>query len=214
MKSFFVKTNRSVYFCSMLSKAEKTRQLIIEKSAPLFNTRGYAGTSMNDIMEATGLTKGGLYGNFQSKDEIAALAFEYSYNKVKTELVAVIRQQQTSLEKLYAILNFYRSYTIRPQVEGGCPIQNTAIDADDAYPFLKKKARQALNDMLDGLEHIIQNGIKYKEFKSAVEPRKEAEIIYAQIEGAIMMAKLSDDVNLLNRILDNLRSYIDAQLKN
>jgi AcrR family transcriptional regulator len=198
----------------MLSKAEKTRQLIIEKSAPLFNTRGYAGTSMNDIMEATGLTKGGLYGNFQSKDEIAALAFEYSYNKVKTELVAVIRQQQTSLEKLYAILNFYRSYTIRPQVEGGCPIQNTAIDADDAYPFLKKKARQALNDMLDGLEHIIQNGIKYKEFKSAVEPRREAEIIYAQIEGAIMMAKLSDDVNLLNRILDNLRSYIDAQLKN
>ena len=198
----------------MLSKAEKTRQLIIEKSAPLFNTRGYAGTSMNDIMEATGLTKGGLYGNFQSKDEIAALAFEYSYNKVKTELVAVIRQQQTSLEKLYAILNFYRSYTIRPQVEGGCPIQNTAIDADDAYPFLKKKARQALNDMLSGLEHIIENGIKYKEFKSAVEPRREAEIIYAQIEGAIMMAKLSDDVNLLNRILDNLRSYIDAQLKN
>jgi AcrR family transcriptional regulator len=214
MKSFFVKTNRSVYFCSMLSKAEKTRQLIIEKSAPLFNTRGYAGTSMNDIMEATGLTKGGLYGNFQSKDEIAALAFEYSYNKVKTELVAVIRQQQTSLQKLYAILNFYRSYTIRPQVEGGCPVQNTAIDADDAYPFLKKKARQALNDMLSGLEHIIENGIKYKEFKSAVEPRREAEIIYAQIEGAIMMAKLSDDVNLLNRILDNLRSYIDAQLKN
>ena len=97
----------------MLSKAEKTRQLIIERSAPLFNKRGYAGTSMNDIMAATGLTKGGLYGNFESKDEIAALAFEYSYNKLKTELVSVIRQQQTSLEKLYAILNFYRSYTIR-----------------------------------------------------------------------------------------------------
>lgn len=196
----------------MLSKADKTRQLIVERSAPLFNTKGYAGTSMNDIMAATGLTKGGLYGNFDSKDEIAALAFEYSYNKVKTALVAVIKQQQTSLEKLYAILNFYRSYTIRPQIEGGCPVQNTGIDADDAYPFLKKKARQALNDMLTGLEHIIQNGIKYKEFRSTVQPRREAEIIYAQIEGAIMMAKISDDANLLNRILDNLRSYIDTQL--
>lgn len=197
----------------MLSKAAKTKQLIIEKSAPLFNTKGYAATSMNDIMEATGLTKGGLYGNFQSKDEIATLAFEYSYNKVKTELVAAIKQQRTSLEKLYAILNFYRSYTIRPQIEGGCPIQNTAIDSDNTYPFLKKKARQALDDFLDGLEMIIQNGIKYKEFKASVHPRREAEIIYAQIGGALMMAKLADDVNLLNRILDSSRSYIDAQLK-
>lgn len=197
----------------MLSKAEKTKQLIIEKSAPLFNTKGYAGTSMTDIMDATGLTKGGLYGNFQSKDEIAALAFEYSYNKVRTELVAVIRQQQTSLEKLYAILNFHRGYTVRPQIEGGCPVQNTAVEADDAYPFLKKKARAALYEFLAGIEQIIQNGIKYKEFKATVDPKKEAEIIYAQIAGAIMMAKLADDVNLLNRILDNLRSYIDAQLK-
>jgi TetR/AcrR family transcriptional regulator, transcriptional repressor for nem operon len=197
----------------MLSKAEKTKQLIIERSAPIFNKKGYAGTSMNDIMAATGLTKGGVYGNFESKDEIAALAFEYSYSKLKTALVAVIKEQPSSLEKLYAILNFYRSYTIRPHIEGGCPLQNTAIDADDAYPFLKKKAKLALYDMLGGLQHIIQNGIKYKEFKMAVQPKKEAEIIYAQIEGAIMMAKVTDDVNLLNRILDNLRAYIDIQLK-
>ncbi|HYE55534.1 MAG TPA: TetR/AcrR family transcriptional regulator [Chitinophagaceae bacterium] len=197
----------------MLSKADKTKQLIIEKSAPLFNKKGYAGTSMNDIMAATGLTKGGLYGNFDSKDEIAALAFEYSYNKLRTELVFKIKQQETSLEKLYAILHFYRNYTVNPSVEGGCPLQNTAIDADDAYPFLKKKAKQALYEMLGGLEQIIENGIRYKELKATVNAKREAEIIYAQIEGAIMMAKVSDDVKLLNRILDNLRVYIDTHLK-
>ena len=196
----------------MLSKAEKTKQLIIERSAPLFNTKGYAGTSMNDIMSATGLTKGGVYGHFESKDEIAALAFEYSYNKVWTELAAAIRQQQTSLEKLYAVLNFYRTYNTRPQIEGGCPVQNTAVDADDAYPFLKKKARQAMYEMMGGLEHIIQNGIKYNEFKPTIQPKREAEVLYAQIGGAILMGKLSDDVNLLNRILDSLKSYIDNNL--
>lgn len=197
----------------MLSKADRTKQLIIERAAPLFNTKGYAGTSMNDIMAATGLTKGGLYGNFTSKDEIAALSFEYSYNKLRSELVFKIKQQHTSLEKLYAILHFYRNYTISPTIEGGCPLQNTAIDADDAYPFLKKKARQALYEMLDGLEQIIQNGITHREFRTGVNARREAEIIYAQIEGGIMMAKVSDDVKLLNRILDNLRGYIDTQLK-
>lgn len=194
----------------MLSKADKTKQLIIEKAAPLFNQKGYAGTSMNDIMAATGLTKGGLYGNFDSKDEIAALAFEYSYNKLKSELVLKIKQQCTSMDKLHAILNFYRNYTIRPAVEGGCPLQNTAIDADDAYPFLKKRAKEALHDMLGGLQRILQNGIEHKELRADLDTRREAEIIFAQIEGGIMMAKVSDDVKMLNRVLDNIRQHIQA----
>lgn len=197
----------------MLTKADKTKQLIIERSAPLFNKKGYAGTSMNDIMEATGLTKGGLYGNFDSKDEIAALAFEYSYNKTKTELVFKIKQQCTCIDKLYAILHFHRNYSLRSPVEGGCPLLNTAVDADDAYPFLKKRAKEALNDMLGGLEHILQNGIRHKELRPSLDARREAEIIFAQIEGGIMMAKVSDDVKILNRVLDNLRAYIDTQLK-
>ena len=197
----------------MLTKADKTKQLIIEKAAPLFNKKGYAGTSMNDIMAATGLTKGGLYGNFDNKDEIAALAFEYSYNKLKTELVFKIRQQRTALDKLFAILVFHRNYTLRPPVEGGCPLLNTSVDADDAYPFLKKRAKEALNDMLGGLEHIIENGIKYRQIKSSVDARREAEIIFAQIEGGIMMAKVSDDVKVLHRVLDNLRAHIETNLK-
>lgn len=50
-----------------MSKAERTKQFIIEKTAPIFNAKGYMGTSMNDIMNATGLTKGSIYGNFETK---------------------------------------------------------------------------------------------------------------------------------------------------
>lgn len=197
----------------MLSKSEKTKQFIIERAAPLFNQKGYAGTTMNDIMRVTGLAKGGLYGNFESKDEIAAQAFEYSYNKVKSELLFKIKQQSTSLGKLYAILNFYRNYTVRPVIEGGCPLMNTAVDADDAYPFLKKRAREAIHDLLNGLERILENGRIHKELKADLNARKEAQVIFAQIEGGIMMAKVSDDVKLLNSVLDNLREYIDQHLK-
>ena len=53
-----------------LSKAERTRQLIVQEAAVLFNQKGYAGTSMDDIMRATGLSKGGLYGNFKKKEDL------------------------------------------------------------------------------------------------------------------------------------------------
>jgi TetR/AcrR family transcriptional repressor of nem operon len=58
-----------------MTKAEKTKAFIIERSAPLFNSKGYSGTSMNDLMDITGLTKGSIYGNFENKDEVALAAF-------------------------------------------------------------------------------------------------------------------------------------------
>ena len=67
-----------------MSKAERTRQFIIEKTAPIFNEKGYAGTSINDLTEATGLTKGSIYGNFENKDEVALAAFDYNFERVIT----------------------------------------------------------------------------------------------------------------------------------
>lgn len=194
----------------MTTKADRTKELIIEKAAPIFNKKGYAGTSMNDIMRATGLAKGGLYGNFKSKDEIAALAFEYSYNRMREDLASKVGPKKTALEKLLAILQYYRHYITAPPIEGGCPLLNTAIDADDAYPFLKKKAKHALQEMLGSLQRIIQKGIDEKAFQAKVDTRKEAELIFAQIEGGIMMAQISDDESILHRLLDHLEHHINT----
>jgi len=190
------------------TKAEKTREYIIEKAAPLFNKKGYAGTSMNDIMEATGLAKGGLYGNFKNKDEIAAAAFEFSYQRLKADLGARVGPKKTAMEKLHAILLYYRNYTVNPPIEGGCPLMNTGLDADDSYPFLKKKAKEALLEMLHTLQRILKKGVDNGEINPGIEIKKEAEIIYAQIEGGIMMAQVSDDVSMLNRMLDHLKDHM------
>lgn len=199
-----------VYFYKV-TKAARTREFIIMKSAPLFNKKGYAGTSMNDIMQATGLAKGGVYGNFKNKDEIAAAAFEYSYNLLKEDLAKQVLPKKTAAEKLFTILRYYRNYTIAPTIEGGCPLQNTAIDADDAYPFLKKKAKEAFQEMLTVLQKIIEKGIREKHFRRNLDARREAELFYAQIEGGIMMAKVSDDVTILNRLLDNLKQRVETE---
>ncbi|MGB8191738.1 MAG: TetR/AcrR family transcriptional regulator, partial [Chitinophagaceae bacterium] len=169
----------------MLSKSDKTKQFIIEKSAPIFNTKGYAATSMNDILKATGLAKGGVYGNFASKDEIAVAAFEYSYSQLKDALRFKVKQETTASGKLTAILKFYRNYTIAPHMEGGCPLMNTAVDADDHIPVLKEKAAAALKELLQSLEYIIQKGIDAGEFNSKLNVSREAILFYSIIEGGI-----------------------------
>ena len=89
---------------------------------------------------------------------------------------------------------------------------NTAVDADDAYPFLKKKAKAALNEMLTGLQGIIEKGIVAKELRPGIHARKTAEMIFAQIEGGIMIAKVSDDATVLNSVLDHLKHYLETEV--
>ena len=188
--------------------------MIIAKAAPLFNKKGYAGTSLSDIMKATGLAKGGLYGNFESKDEIAALAFEYSYNQLKEDIGQKIKAKKTGVDKLLAIFQYYKNYTVSPPIDGGCPLMNTAVDADDAFPFLKKKAKQAMQEMIGSLQHILKMAIQEGAFRSDLNVKKEDELIFAQIEGGIMMAKVLDDVTVLNRLLDNLKNRIETEYIN
>jgi len=195
-----------------MTKGERTRQLIIEKAAPLFNKKGYAGTSLSDIMKVTGLAKGGVYGNFKNKDEIAALTFEYAYSKIKTAILMKLSGCNTSLEKLVGILQFYRNYITNPPIEGGCPLLNTSVEADDSFPFLKTRARAAQNEMLGSLVNIFQAGKKNGEFIEDIQPQKEAENMYALIEGGIVMAKINDNPSILHRILDRIREHIENEL--
>lgn len=192
----------------MLSKADKTKQFIIEKAAPIFNTKGYAATSMAAILTATGLAKGGIYGNFDSKDEIAVAAFEYAYNQLRQALQFKVSQEKTATGKLTAILQFYRNYTIKPHIEGGCPLLNTAVDADDNIPFLKEKAADALKEMLASLEYIIQKGVDNGELSRSLNTSKEALLFFSVIEGGIMMSKLSNNPKILNGLLDYLKEQV------
>ena len=196
-----------------MTKGDRTRQLIIEKAAPLFNKNGYAGTSLSAIMKATGLAKGGVYGNFKNKDEIAAMTFEYAYNKIKSAIVMKLCNCTTSYDKLVCILQFYRNYITNPPIEGGCPLLNTSVEADDSFPFLKTRARAAQNEMLQSLVQIFQAGKKNGEFRETMQPQREAENMYALIEGGIVMAKINDNPAILHRILDRIREHIDNELR-
>jgi TetR/AcrR family transcriptional regulator, transcriptional repressor for nem operon len=192
----------------MLTKAERTKQLIIEKAAPLFNQKGYAGTSLGDIMEVTGLAKGGIYGHFASKDDIAAQVFDYAYHKIVSEIRARVKPVDSATGKFMALLDFYRDYLLHPPVEGGCILLNTAIEADDTHPQLREKTQKAMTDQLHSLHRMMQRGIAREEFRADLDVELESEVFYAQIEGGIMMARLAGSQVLLDRVLDHLKERI------
>lgn len=193
-----------------MSKGERTRQLIIEKTSHIFNEKGYAGTSINDIMEATGLTKGCIYGNFQNKDEIALAAFDYNYAHVTSVIRIKILARKSSIDKLLVYPETYKDFLNIPFIVGGCPILNTSTDADDTHPLLKKRATAALKFWQTGVEKIVARGIEAKEIKANTNGSEFAIILSSLIEGAIMQAKLTDR----STELEVTMAFLDKMIRN
>lgn len=193
-----------------MTKSEKTRQFILEKAAVLFNRNGYAGTSMDDIMKATGLSKGALYGNFRSKDEIAVAAFERAVAIVSAEVRERTRVIEHALDKLKAVVYFYKERILNPPVEGGCPIQNTSVEADDAHPELREKAQEAMTMWTDRIAITLQKGIEKGEVQPDVDKAAFAIRFIGTLEGGIMMARLYNDVRYFDVMSRQLIEMIDA----
>ena len=196
----------------MESKSERTRRFIIEKSAALFNTKGYHGTSMSDILQATGLAKGGVYGHFKSKEEIVTNAFEHAFYQVSDNLTLRIKKRTHALEKLEEIIRFYSEFLIKPPVEGGCPILNYSAYSLDEVPAISKLLAKATKILLDSLYRIVSKGQKYGQIKPEIDAKAYAEIIFSRIQGALMLAKATENDAALQRVLDALRKDIQRDL--
>ena len=193
-----------------MTKADKTRAYIIEKTAPVFNRKGFAGTSLNDMEEATGLSKGSIYGNFSNKDEVALAVFDHNLQKVNAISNTAMSNKKTVREQLFAFANVYKDFMEHPFPAGGCPILNTAVEADDTHPLLKKRAAAAVMGWKNKISKLVEKGIAGKEFKKTVNPEQIALTLIATIEGGIMISKITGRKNYLYLVLESVEKMIAA----
>lgn len=193
-----------------MSKAERTKQFIIEQTAPLFNMKGYSGTSMSDITEATGLTKGSIYGNFENKDEVALAAFKYNVKKLQDAFAQEIEKQNTFKGKLLVYPRLYSNYLDLRVTKGGCPILNTATEADDTHPILRKSVEKIILFWKRKLIQFIEQGILLGEFKAKeINPERTALTIIALIEGGVMISKITGNLNDLSSVMLSVNKVIE-----
>ena len=195
------------------TKAEKTRSFIIETSAPLFNRNGYRGTSLSQLTEATGLTKGALYGNFKNKDEIALEALKYNHSVISDAIVKLIHPIENMCDKLIAFAKFHDDHYFFIAGTGGCPILNAAVDFDDGDLKLKAVVKGFVEEWKASVRFIVKKGIKKGEIKKDVDTESFAASFVALIEGGIMMAKITDDRLNLTLAVDRIVDIVEKELR-
>ena len=193
-----------------MSKGQQTRQRIIEQAAPLFNQRGYEGCSIQDIMAATGLEKGGIYRHFENKEELAAEAFDFAWNVA----CAKRRQHLESIEDHADRLKQHiANFVTRSGLPGGCPLLNTAVDADNGNPVLRERVRKALRNWQTMVRNILQDGINANTIRPGVDPCAVANHLIGNLEGAMLISRIERNDAALQQALRYLDTYVDQALR-
>jgi TetR/AcrR family transcriptional repressor of nem operon len=193
-----------------MTKGEQTRKRIVAAAAPIFNQHGYEGSSLADLMAATGLKKGGIYRHFSSKEELAAEAFDYTWEAAWNARMLHVDEDATGIEQLKQLIANFIDY--RSPVAGGCPILNTAVDADDGNTVLRARVGKALRTWVTRLESIVKQAAERGEIRPGVDPKTVAVLIVAPLEGALMMSRLERNEYALRSVQKHLNHYLDSEV--
>jgi TetR/AcrR family transcriptional regulator, transcriptional repressor for nem operon len=191
-----------------MRKGEQTRQDIIRKAAPIFNQQGYEGAALSDLMKATGLEKGGIYRHFESKQQLAAEAFDYAWGLAVETRFEGTQEIQNAVDRLKQLV---RNFQDRRSglVPGGCPLLNTAIDSDDGNPRLRGKARKALVLWLERIGAVVKEGRRRGEIRRDIDPSKLAALIVSTLEGSLMVSRLQRKEGACTLACDHLEEYLE-----
>ena len=195
-----------------MSKGEETRQFIIEKAAPLFNVKGIEATAMSDIMKATKLSKGSLYVHFKNKEELVENVFLHNMKVLGKKVMNAVQKPSSAKEKLFAYIDVLTDIE-NPPVAGGCPMMNFGIEADDTNPMIKSKVKKEIAHSLELISNIIVQGKKSGEFKPDWNHDEFATLMFAMIEGGVIISRITGDNTKIDLISNKLKKMIVEQNK-
>jgi AcrR family transcriptional regulator len=178
------------------------------KAAALFNSRGYFGASMSDLMEATGMEKGGIYNHFESKELLALQAFDHAAQTNFEILVNRVDNTTGSVNKLIELTDAF-AYTIENSpITGGCPLLNSAVESDDAHPVLRERVQVAMKQFKDYVEQLIADAVDSGDMKLDMSAAQFALILVSTMEGGVMLSRLYGDHAQLETICRHVKEMV------
>ena len=193
-----------------MTKAERTKQFILEKAAPIYNEKGLEGTLVDDVLEATRLTKGAIYSHFENKEDLSIQVADYLLDNICYGIDQAMKRETSAKSKIFAYLDFNKT-PLNTYISGGCPIFNLAVESDDNHGLIKTKVCNVLAASQKSFVAILRAGIDNGEFNASLDPEAYAFKMFAAIEGATVMCRnMNNDkpmAGLIESLKSELRSY-------
>lgn len=192
-------------------KARRTRERIVRESAQIFSVKGFFHTTVDDVLARAGLTKGGFYAHFDSKEALARAVLDHATTVWFDKVAADVARHVDARKQLRALADGYRRYAVDRTFEGGCLFVNLATELDDQDEHLRALLDAAFGQFRAMVATIVELGKAQGAFRADAPADAIGVAFVACLTGTMMQAKAAHDFGLFDRAIavldDLLRAY-------
>ncbi|WP_085726270.1 TetR/AcrR family transcriptional regulator [Pseudomonas sp. R37(2017)] len=184
-------------------QADLNRETIVEAATRLFRERGLHGISVVDVMAAAGLTHGGFYGHFQSREALAQEASGRAFEQAAQRWQARVAEHDSKDAARRAVVDPYLSRESRDNPGDSCPVVAFAGDMchEAADSGLRQTYLHGLNNLLDSLATLLDT-------EDAASNRQQVLVQYSLMFGALMLSRATRGDPLSDEILQAARATL------
>lgn len=190
------------------TKGELTRAKVLETARALINAKGFNNTSINDVIEATGVKKGNLYFHFSSKEELG-LAILQEAKRDFFLFLSNSLQGERPLQKLSAFFEAVFAKHKEMNFVGGCLFGNTALEMSDKNCRFSDLIHEVFTEWASLIADLLMEAQETGELTIKMQPALLAKHIVATIEGGIMFSRVSKSEDDLRDCLRSLRILLE-----
>jgi len=192
-----------------MSKGERTKQCIIEKAAPIFNVKGIASTSIEEILQSAKVARGCLYSHFETKEALAYACVDYILEVSSQNRDIFLDKHSTAKGKIFAFMDMEKN-PLQSLFEGGCPLVNFSTEADDTLPIVNKKLRKHIDYHIELFTALLEQGIREGEFSEELIPEEYAMKMFTAIEGANVICRVKNSVKPMQIIIKGFKKELES----
>jgi TetR/AcrR family transcriptional repressor of nem operon len=183
-----------------------TRTRLILSAMELFWEKGYASTSMADVLRKADVHGGSLYHFFPGKQDLLLAVLDFYKTGIREMLLAPSWEGVADpLERVFALLAHYRTHILATDCFYGCPIGSLALEIHEPDP----PVRERLADNFENWTVAVQQCLDEARLPASVDTRRLAEFVLTTMEGAVMLTRTYRDVGYFDRAIAELRHHVE-----
>lgn len=186
-----------------------SRELLLEAATELIRTKGYTSTTVDDLCEKAGVSKGTFFHNFSSKEDLAVAAAN-RWSEITSEFfrTAPYHQKKDPLEKVLGYVRFRKEILRGDVPEFTCLVGTMVQEVYSSHPEIKEACYQSIFQHAETLESDIAAAKKLYSPKSKWTAKSLALHTQAVLQGSFILAKASGETEVASESIDHLENYI------
>jgi TetR/AcrR family transcriptional regulator, transcriptional repressor for nem operon len=192
-------------------KGRKTRQMIVDKSLQLFSVKGYHSTSINDILQETHLTKGGLYSHFKSKEQIWYSCYDKAVEMWRSIIFPDMRTLSDPYERILLLISRHlNDYVGKNIFQGGGFFLNMLIEFSGQSEEKANLVLQGFTRYTELIESWLDEAIEKGLIRPDVNSKEVSSFIVSSFYGTTVVYTASKDREIIRRTVSQLRFYLNS----